>query len=204
MLEEKRLKEAEKRVKQYLAEGIINTKRKPEHTAFFLKNSDDSLDSAKALFEISTESEKQKLLGFTSFNGLLWTVNASYYSMFYMTRALLENEGIKIKTDLSVHAVTFDTMVSYFYLTGKLQKELLKDFIEAKEDAAELLGKQKADELIEEYFFEKKKRGTFTYEMGEILVTSKAKTSLERAQKFRREIKKIIEKNKENGMRKKD
>ena len=77
-----------------------------------------------------------------------------------------------------------------------MQKELLNDFIEAKEDAAELLGKQKADELIEEYFFEKKKRGTFTYEMGEILVTSKAKTSLERAQKFRREIKKIIEKNK--------
>ncbi len=43
---------------------------------------------------------------------------------------------------------------------------------------------------------EKKKRGAFTYEMGEILIQSKAKTSLERAQKFRREIKRIIEKNK--------
>lgn len=194
MLEDKKLKEAEKRVKQYIADGIVKTKGKPEHTAFFLKNADDSVDSAKALFEISTDPEKQKFLGFTSFNGLLWTVNASYYSMFYMARALLENEGIKIKTDLSIHAVTFDTLVAYFYLTGKLQKELLDDFVEAKEDAAELLGKQKADELIEEYFYEKKKRGTFTYEMGEILVKSKAKTSLERAQKFRREIRKIIEK----------
>ena len=196
MLEEKKLKEAEKRVKQYVADEIIQTKRKPEHTMFFLKNADDSIDSAKALYEISTDSEKQKFLGFTKFNGLLWTVNASYYSMFYMARALLENEGIKIRTDISIHAVTFDTLISSFYLTGKLQKELIQDFVEAKEDAAELLGKQKADELIEEYFYEKKKRGDFTYNMGELLLQSKAKTSLERAQKFRNEIKKIIEKRK--------
>ena len=113
--------------------------------------------------------------------------------MFYMARALLEHEGIKIKIDLSIHAVTFDALVSYFYLSGKLQKELLEDFAEAKGEAAALLGKQKADELIEEYFYEKSKRGTFTYEMGEIVITAKAKTSLERAQKFRREIRKIIE-----------
>lgn len=75
-----------------------------------------------------------------------------------------------------------------------MQKEFLEDFIEAKEDAAGILGKQKADELMEGYFFEKKKRGTFTYDMGNVLVQSKAKTSLERAQKFRRELKKIIDK----------
>lgn len=195
MLEEKKLKEAENRVQHYVAEGIVKIKEKSEHTAFFLKNSSDAIDSAKVLYEISTDPDKQKFLGFTSFNGLLWTVNASYYSMFYMARALLENEGIKIKTDLSIHAVTFDTLVSYFYLTKKLQKELLDDFIEAKEEAAEILGKQKADELMEDYFFEKKKRAAFTYEMGEILVKSKAKTSLDRAQRFRREILKIIEKN---------
>jgi len=195
MLEDKKLKEAETRVKQYLRGGAIKTKGKPEHVGFFLKNADDSIDSAKALFELSTNLEKQRFLGFTSFNGLLWVVNASYYGMFYMARALLENEGIKIKTDLSVHAVTFDALVHYFYLTGRLQKELLDDFVEAKEDASELLGKQKADELIEEYFFEKKKRGAFTYDMGAVLVRSKAETSLERAQKFRREIRKVVDKN---------
>ena len=52
MLEEKKLKEAEKRVKQYLDEDII-AKGKPEHTAFFLRNAEDSLDSAKALFELN-------------------------------------------------------------------------------------------------------------------------------------------------------
>lgn len=192
MLDEKRLKETENRVKRFISEGMIKPKENPEYVDFFVKNSEDSIDSAKALFELSINSEKQESLGFTSFNGLLWVVNASYYSMFYMARALLESEDVKIKTDLSIHAVTFDAVIYYFYLTGKLQKEFLEDFIEAKEDAAEILGKQKADELMEEYFFEKKKRGTFTYDMGTVLVKSKAKTSLERAQKFRREVKRII------------
>ncbi len=194
MLDEKKLKEVESRVKQFISGNIINSKGNPEHVNFFIKNADDSIDSAKALFELSTDPKKYESLGFTSFNGLLWVVNASYYSMFYMARALLENGGIKIKADLSIHAVTFDAMIYYFYLTGKLQKEFLEDFIDAKEDAAELLGKQKADELMEEYFFEKKKRGTFTYDMGIVLVESKAKTSLERAQRFRRELNKIIDK----------
>ena len=195
MIDEKKLKEAEHRVKQFISEGTIKSKGKPEHVDFFIKNADDSIDSAKALFELSTNPQKQESLGFTSFNGLLWVVNASYYSMFYMARALLENSGIKVKSDLSIHAVTFDAVIYYFYLTGKLQKEFLEDFIEAKEDAAEILGKQKADELMEGYFFEKKKRCIFTYDMGTVLVQSKAKTSLERAQRFRRELKKIIDKN---------
>lgn len=76
MLEDKKLKEAENRVKQYQSDGIIKTKGKPEHVDFFLKNADDSVDSAKALLELSTDQEKQKFLGFTSFNGLLWVVNA--------------------------------------------------------------------------------------------------------------------------------
>jgi len=103
MLDDKKLNEIKNRAEQYLRHSVIKTKEKTEHIDFFLKNADDSIDSAKALFELSTEPEKQKFFGFAGFNGLLWTVNASYYSMFYMARALLENKGIKIKTDLSVH-----------------------------------------------------------------------------------------------------
>jgi hypothetical protein len=112
---------------------------------------------------------------------------------FIWLRALLEKSGIKINTNISIHAITFDALVYYFYINGKLEKKFIEYFIEAKEDAAQILGKQKADELIEEYLFEKNKRGTFTYEMGIVLFKSKAKTSLERAQKFTREVKKIIE-----------
>src|SRR3989338_3016150 len=192
MLEDKKLKEAENRVKQYQNDGVIKTKGKPEHVDFFIKNADDSIDSAKALLELSTNSEKRKSLGFTNFNGLLWVVNASYYSMFYMARALLENAGIKLKADLSIHALTFDALVYYFYLTGKLQKQLFEFYVAAKEDVAELLGQQRAGAMIQEYFYEKRKRASFTYETGEHAIESKAKTSLQRATKFNKEIRRMI------------
>ena len=192
MIDDKKLKESESRIKNFISEGIVRSKCVPEHVEFFIRNAEDSIDSAKALFVLSTDSQKCEGLGFADFNGLLWVVNASYYSMFYMARALLEDAGIKIKSDLSVHAVTFDALVYYFYLTGRLQKEFLEDFIDAKKDAADILGKQKADTLIEEYFFEKRKRGEFTYDMGSVVVEAKAKTSLERAQRFRRELKRLI------------
>ena len=192
MLDKNKLKQSQNKIRQFINEGIIQSKQPVEHTEFFMKNADDAIDSAKLLFEVSTNKEKQKTLGLTNFNGLLWVVNASYYSMFYIARAILESEGIKIKTEKSIHSVTFDAIIHYFYLTGRLQKELIEDYINAKEDSTEILGKQKADELIEDYFLEKRKRGSFTYNMGSILIKTKAKTSLQRARKFRKEIKKII------------
>jgi len=192
MLDEKKLKEAESRVKQYLGEGIIKTKQQKEFVDFFLSNADKSLNSANALYDLSTDEDMQAKTGYLNFDGFLWVVNACYYSMFYMARALLENEGIKIKSDLSIHSVTFDAVINFFYLNGKLQKKLIEDFAEAKEEASELLGKQKADALIEDYFFEKWKRSSFTYNTKEIVIKAKAKTSIERAKKFNEEIKKII------------
>lgn len=193
MLDEKKLKEVRSRVKNYLSDGAIKTKREKEFVEFFLTNADNSLNSANALFDLSTDKGLQEKTGYLNFNGLLWVVNASYYSMFYMVRALLENQGIKIKSDLSVHAIAFDALVHFFYLTGKLQEKLIEDFAEAKEEAAELLGKQKADQLIEDYFFEKGKRATFTYETGAVVIKAKAKTSIERSTAFNEELRKIID-----------
>ena len=192
MLDDKRLKEAENRVKQYLKEGVITTKAKPEFVNFFLDNAKHSLESAKVLYALSIDKEKQKVFGYEDFNGLLWVVNASYYSMFYLARALLESEGIKIKSDLSVHARTFDALVYFFYLNGRLQKRLIEYLAEAEEEAADLLGLQKAKELINEYFFERDKRATFTYDTSSVLIKTKAKTSLERANRFQQEIMTII------------
>ena len=109
-----------------------------------------------------------------------------------MARALLENEGIKLKSEMSVHALAFDSVIYYFYLSGKLQKRLIDDFAEAKKEVSEILGKQKADRLIEDYQFEKTKRATFTYKINEVVLKAKAKTSFDRAAYFSQEIKKII------------
>lgn len=192
ILEEKKLKEIKNRVQQYIQEGIIKTKNPKEHVDFFLRNAEDSLNSALCLYDISTNKEYQEHVGYPNLRGFLWVINASYYSMFYNVRALLEYEGIKIKSDLSIHARTFDALVYFFYITGKLKKILFEYYSQAQEAAAELLGQQKADELIQEYFFEKGKRAAFTYQTGEHAIQSKAKTSIDRAVKFNKEIRRMI------------
>lgn len=192
MLDEKKLKEIESRVKKYLDEEKIKTKQEKEFVEFFLSNAKKSLNCANALYDLSTKKEMQEETGYANFDGFLWVVNASYYSMFYMARALLENEGIKLKSEQSIHALTFDAMINFFYLNGKLQKKLIEDFAESLEEASEILGKQKADLLMEDYFFEKGKRAIFTYKTEEIVIKAKAKTSLERARRFIEEINNIL------------
>lgn len=192
MLDDKKLDEAKSRIKQYLDEGIIKTKQQKEFVDFFRSNGEKSLNSANALYDLSTDESMQQKTGYIGFDGFLWVVNASYYSMFYMARALLENEGIRIRSDLSIHMITFDAIITFFYLNGKLQKRMIEDFVDAKEEANELLGKQKAEQLIEDYFWEKRKRAAFTYNTKEIVIKAKARISIERAKRFNLEIKKII------------
>lgn len=191
-IDEKTIKEIQSRVKSYLDSGAVKTKQGKKYVDFFLNNSNDSLDSASTLFDLSINKNLLEKIGRKNLNGFLWVINASYYSMFYMARALIENEGIKINSDLSIHMVTFDVLVHFFYQNGKLQKKIIEDYIDAKEEVDELLGKEKADELIEGYFYEKSKRATFTYETGMYAIKSKAKTSLDRATKFNQELNRLI------------
>ena len=193
MFDEKKIEQIKKRIDGFIREGIILKEKGKSFIEFFLNNSKNSLDSAKVLYDSSTKKEIKDIFGLSDFNGFLWTINASYYSMFFIARALLENENIKIKTDFSIHLVVFDALVYYFYLNGKLEKKLIEDFAEANEEVSEILGKEKAKELIESYFYEKEKRASFTYEMGAIAMQNKAKTSLDRAKKFSEEIRKLIE-----------
>lgn len=193
MLDNKEIEIIKRNIKRFTSENLIVKEKTGKFMEFFLNNAKESLGSAKLLFKASTNKELQNSLGFPNFNGFLWVVNASYYSMFYITRALLESEGIKIKTDNSVHLLTFDALVYYFYLTGKIEKSLIEEFKEAGEEASETLGKDKAKELIEDYSYEKRKRGRFTYEMGEIAIQNKAETSLKRALRFNEEIRKLLE-----------
>ena len=110
-----------------------------------------------------------------------------------MARALLEKEGIKIKTESSIHAITYDALVYFFYLNKKLEKRLIESFIIAKEESFEIMEEQRASEMIQDFLYEKRKRSTFTYKMGSELVKSKAKTSLDRATNFYNDLKELVE-----------
>ncbi len=193
-LDDKKLKQIECRIRQHLTSRVIQTKQPKKNVEFFLVNANDSLMSAKALFDLSTNKDFQSYTHYEGLRGFLWVINASYYSMFYMVRALLAAKGVLIKSDLSVHSVTFDALIYFFYLNGNLEKHFFESYADAQEEASELLGKRKADEIVLEYYFEKDKRSTFTYETNEHAMQSKAKTSLDRAIKFQREIRKLIKK----------
>lgn len=192
MLEDKKLEEAKRNALKNINSGIIYKTKESKYVDFFIKNSKDSLDSAKVLFELSTDEKIKSTIGVPNFNGFLWVINSSYYSMFYMARGLLESIGVKIKSDESIHFLVFNALVYYFYSTGKLEKHFIKDFENAQEESSEILGKEKAKEIISDYSNEKEKRAKFTYELGEIAMKNKAETSLNRAKKFNEEIRKIL------------
>jgi len=192
MLEDKKIEEIKRNAIKNINEGLIIKTKDSKYADFFIKNAKDSLDSAKILFDISVNEKTKNSFGMPNFNGFLWVINSSYYSMFYMARALLENIGVKIKSDESVHFLVFNALVYYFYSTGKLEKHFIEDFENAQEESSEILGKEKAKEIISSYSNEKEKRARFTYETGEIAMKSKAETSLNRAKKFNEEIRKIL------------
>jgi len=192
MLENKQIEEARKNAIKNINSGLFIKTKDSKYVNFFIKNAKDSLDSAKVLFEASVNDKTKNFLGIPNFNGFLWTINSSYYSMFYMARALLESIGIKIKADESIHFLIFNALVYYFYSNGKLEKHFIEDFENAQEESSEILGKEKAKEMISDYSNEKEKRAKFTYETGEIAMKNKAETSLNRARKFNEEVRKIL------------
>ena len=194
MPEDKKLEDAKRNAVKSISSGIIYKTKERKYVNFFVKNAKDSLDSAKILFDLSTNDKIKNTLGVPNFNGFLWVINSSYYSMFYMARALLESKGIKIKSDESIHFLVFNALVYYFYSTGKLEKHFIEDFENAREESSDILGKEKAKEIIFDYSNEKEKRTKFTYEIGEIAIKNKAETSLNRAKKFNEKIRKILEK----------
>lgn len=194
MLEDKKLEEAKRNAINSINNGIIYKTKEIEFVNFFIKNSKDSLESAKVLFELSTNDKARDVLGVPNFNGFLWVINSSYYSMFYMARGLLESIGIKIKSDESIHFLVFNALIYYFYSTGRLEKQFIEDFENAQEESSEILGREKAREIMDDYSNERNKRAKFTYEIGEIAMKNKAETSLNRAKRFNEEIRKILEK----------
>jgi uncharacterized protein (UPF0332 family) len=199
MIDEKRIEEAKRNVKRYIADGLlkVNDKEIKNFIDFYLKNSETSLQTASLLFQISTDEKlKEELKISKDFECYLWVIVSSYYSMFYMALALLATEGIRVGKEI-VHKVTADALINFFIANEKLAK-LLEDYEEMRKDVMELLGKEelkrKARELISDYEYERRKRSKFQYEIGVSAKQSYAQTSLERAKNFFFEIRKLIKK----------
>ncbi len=174
MLDDERIKEAERNIRDYLEHDLIKKHLFQENILTILKNNaHDSIDIAEFL----AENKKSDL----------WIIVTSYYSMFYIANAVLFKIGYKIG-DQSPHKITADALI--VFVRNKLKKRLLEEYEEAQNEA---LPQIKADTLIDEFDKERSKRGTIQYETTAIEKQAKAKTSLLRAKIFVFEIEKLLE-----------
>lgn len=176
MLDEKRIKESEKNMKQYLADNLIWKYKlfKKEILETYERNYKESINVAELLFNKNKSN--------------LWVIVTSYYSMYYIANAVLYKIGYKMGSKIS-HKVTADALI--VFVRNKLKKSLLEDYEQAKEEALEIIGR-KTDEIISSFDQEMEKRSVFQYESTEEIKRAKAKTSLERAKRFIFEMKKLF------------
>jgi uncharacterized protein (UPF0332 family) len=199
MIDEKRIKEAQSNVKNYMMEDLLKTKNTEikKFIVFFLSNAEKSLATADLLMGISLNKNLKKQLGIDeNFETYLWIIVTAYYSMFYSALALLASEGIRVGSKI-VHKVVSDSLIYFFVKNKKLTNSWI-DYEKAKDDALEIIGKEdynkQAEKLIQDFELERVKRSRVQYEIGEIAMQNKAQTSLERAKRFVFEIKKILKK----------
>jgi uncharacterized protein (UPF0332 family) len=175
MLDQSDIKEAQENVSSYITQGLL--RKAPEERlveAIFLKNGKESLRVAERVYKENVSD--------------LWAIVCAYYSMYYYANAVLMKFGYKVG-DKIVHKVTSDALI--VFVRGKLKKSLLENYEAVKEEALGIAG-IRADEIIESFELERKKRGLIQYRTMEAEKRSKAKTSLERAREFNREMEKLL------------
>ena len=175
MLDKDRIKKAQDNARSYLEEGLLKkTTANKQVMKIFLRNSKESLRVAEEVYQKDLSE--------------LWVIVCSYYSMYYYANAVLLQLGYKVGEKI-VHKVTSDAMI--VYVRGKLKESLLEEYEQTKEEALNLAG-MKADSLIESFEFERNKRSLIQYKTIEIEKQSKAKTSLQRAKEFAKEMDKLL------------
>jgi len=175
MLNEKRVKEAETNITSYLSEGLI--KKEQFNSIVFtvlMNNANESIETATFL----SHHKKSNL----------WIIVTSYYTMFYIANAVLYKFGYKVGDKIS-HKVTSDALI--VYVRNKLRDKLIEDYEEVKEEAL-LIAKNKAEGLLEDFDFERKKRGFIQYQTNDVEKASKAETSLKRAKQFLYEMNDLL------------
>ncbi len=117
MLDNERIREAERNVKSYLSEGLMKKASGTDKNILSVmgRNSEESLETADFLFKNNMS--------------LFWVVVCSYYSMYYAANEVLYRCGYKIGHKIS-HKITGDALI--VFVRSKLKERLLEEYEEAK------------------------------------------------------------------------
>jgi len=152
-----------------------------ETQLYLLRAEDEYLLSQKDL-QVSIDDKTKEFLGIQKNKTFFYSViSHAYYSIFYCTKAYLLTKGIKTAMP-NEHKKTYKQL-KRFVKEGILDKELFQIY------ETEII---KANSLLHIFRDEKKKRGTFTYQMKSEANLPFANESIENARKFISSIKAII------------
>ena len=173
MLTINRIKEAEYNFNKYLHEGLLLKSQNDVAKQVFFKNASDSLKAAQLLFNN---------------NYSLWTIVTAYYSMFYITNAVLLKLGYKTSHRI-VHKVTADALIHI--IRPKLKSQILLSYEDIKDQAMQI-AKIKSDQLISNFDYERNKRNAIQYQTSKADLKQKANTSLTRAKEFVFEMEQLL------------
>jgi len=110
-------------------------------------------------------------------------ISHSYYSIFYSAKAILLTKRIKTYSP-DIHKKTLDAFQQHFVDTGILDVKLLEIYKKLV---------IRADELLEIFKKEKRKRGDFTYDTIPQANQEPAEDSAKNAKIFLSNIKKVTE-----------
>ncbi len=205
MISDKEIKEAEKNIPKYLEDGMLaKNQDNAKFVNFYKDTAKTSFQVAQHLFNLSTDKELKKKIGFSEeFECFLWVIVSSYYSMFYIANAALAKLGLKVG-DKIPHKVTQDALIVYFVINKRLAKNLLKNYIDTKNEVLNLMNMNeedllkhfqlKANELIATFDYQRRKRGEFQYEIKTPTKQNVAQNNLEGAKTFIQEINLILDK----------
>jgi uncharacterized protein (UPF0332 family) len=157
-----------------------------DEAKLYLQRAENELVAAQILFNISSNSilQKEEFKLEKEFTFYSLVISHSYYSIFYCAKAILINEKIKTNAP-EVHKKTIIAFEKYLVETGKLDYELLKIYKKLF---------IRAEELLEIFTLEKRKRGEFTYQKLPQANKDPAKESLENALSFFKNINQILRK----------
>lgn len=157
-----------------------------DEAELYLQRAENELITAQLLFDVSNNPSIQKETfkiekNFTFYSSV---ISHSYYCIFYSAKAILIRDGIKTEPP-EVHRKTVQAFEKYLVETGRLDAELLRIY------KSIII---RADELLDIFSKEKGKRGNFTYQKLPQANIGPAKTSLDHALVFFKNINKILRK----------
>ncbi len=152
----------------------------------YLERSDNEIILAEAIFKISSNSNLKENLNLGNETFYSAVISHCYYSIFYCAKAILLTKGIKTKLP-EEHRKTLDAFKKLVY-SGFVDKRLFEIYEQ------EVV---KAENLLNIFFHEKKKRGLFTYRKLPQANKPFAEESLDNALIFFKNINAIIRNSKD-------